>query len=503
MTNEELLEFLWDRYQSNGIASLSYPEIKKEKGLYFHIYKKGFKLKEVISLLGLEKEYEEYKNQNFTKQVDGKIQQRWTWDRVIKEASGVQSQMGFLPPAAWFQQNGKGSLVHSIYNKFNKTWDDLRKVLDCYETSNFVESRNGMRWLSHPEASLSNFLYARGVEHKKGERYPDSYSEYGDASYGYYDLHFRTFDGRWIDVEIWGDKPNGHAEKRYGIVREAKETFNSNNPNFLGIQHRDCFDEQKLENHLKPYIGCIEPFVFDKPTDEVIQTTHWSNADELIAYCKTIAAEQSDGLFPTEEWLRKRGKWKDRKGETYNTVSIYIKTWIGGIRKLRQILEQEEGSTIQWDRETALKAYKDYYDQYGIVPGQAKRLREGVTREMQKKSGQILGALNNHYGTAAKANDELGIVIDRAKKWSGKRLIEEATTLFQRYGLTPAQINNLNPEDKVLFGVSDAEKDIAGKIVAMVGTYFGSSKKFYCACGFEPTDLRLVRRQSKSAATTE
>jgi hypothetical protein len=53
-----------------------------------------------------------------------------------------------------------------------------------------------------------------------------------------------------------------------------------------------------------------------------------------------------DGKFPTEEWLRKRGRWADRPGEPYNTLSVYIKQWIGGVRKLRLLLDQEEASTI-------------------------------------------------------------------------------------------------------------------------------------------------------------
>ncbi|WP_286219728.1 hypothetical protein [Marinobacter apostichopi] len=496
MSNNELLAYLWERYCSEGIASLSYPELKKEKGLYFQMYGKGLKINDVISKLGLEEEYQEYKNNNFTKRVDGVTQRRWTWARVLEEAAEVANQMGFLPPAQWFQQNGKGSLVFAVY-KFNKTWTDLREEFDCFKTSDFVQSRNGMRWRSHPEASLSNFLYSRGIEHKKGEKYPEQYSEYGDSSYGYYDLHFKSSLGSWVDVEIWGDKPNGHAEDRYEKVRLAKERFNKVNPNFLGIEHKDCFNDDLLAEILDFHIGQIEPFVFDRPTDKVLQPTHWSNADELIEYCKEIAACQPDGLFPTEEWLRKRGKWRSRPGPTYNTVSIYIKTWIGGIRKLRRILGQEEGSTIEWTRESALKEYKAFYQEHGILPGQARRAGVGIAEEVKKKAVRVLAAVNKHFGTATEANQELGLVVDRKTKWSTEELIAQAQKLYKAYGLTPGQIKNLNSDDKLLFGVLDCDKVDAGKIADRASAYFDSAKSFYDACGIEATDMRLLRRQAE------
>ena len=80
--------------------------------------------------------------------------------------------------------------------------------------------------------ALSNFLYARGVEHRKGERYPAAFSECGDARYGIYDMHFKAADGEWIDVEVWGDNPKGQQPEKYARRRESKETFNRENKRF-------------------------------------------------------------------------------------------------------------------------------------------------------------------------------------------------------------------------------------------------------------------------------
>jgi hypothetical protein len=199
--------------------------------------------------------------------------------------------------------------VYSVYS-LGFTWADLRSALQDFTNSNFVESRNGLRWLSHAEASLSNFLYARGIEHRKGRKYADGYTEHSGHRYGIYNLRFLASDDRWMDVEVWGDKPLG-LEEECRAKRVLKEGFNQeNNPEFLGIGFRDCYEEKRLTDVLEPYIGRIEPFQFDKPTDRLIHTTHWSNADELLEYSPNTvrsyvhAVEESPGIS-----IGRRSSW--------------------------------------------------------------------------------------------------------------------------------------------------------------------------------------------------
>jgi len=407
LSEEELVDQYRILYKKQGIGALLFKNI--DKRLYFALYYKGISLKDVLDKLSLTDEMRRYKTETTG----------WTWKKVIENAKAIVEEQSFLPPAGWFQANGMSAIVAAVYS-LGKNWEDLRNEFNSFEGSSFVESRNGMRWRSHPEASISNFLYARGIEHTNGKKYPEEYSEYGDASYGYYDLHFKSNNNEWIDVEVWGDKPKGHNEKGYQQKRTAKEKFNENNSHFLGLHYSDCYEEDRLEALLEPYVGCISPFIFDKPTDKLIQPTHWSNADELIDYCKEIAKKQPNGMFPTEEWLRKRGKWKDREGPAYNTVSIYIKTWIGGVRKLREILGQSEYSTIQWDKSSAIQAYKDFYDEYGITAGQARQMfRRGdktVSAETARTAVNICSAVEKYAGGSPAVNQELGIVIKRTKR---------------------------------------------------------------------------------------
>lgn len=410
MTDKDSIDKLIDdckkHYDEKGISFFLFKNFDKK--LYFKLYQQGIKTADILKRLGLEKEFRDFKADNA----------KWAWPKIIEFVKPIVRENNFLPPAAWFHANKYGHIVAAIYYS-GKTWDDLRREFNSYENSSFIISRNGMRWRSHPEASLSNFLYTRGIEHERGKRYPDSYSKLTGQTYGYFDLHFTDKSKRIIDVEIWGEKPNGHDKDHYEYKKNLKEKFNSENENFLAIDFRNCYEESALEEILEPYVGRISPFIFKNNHDKIIPSTHWSNADELIEYCKEFASKMPDGVFPTEEWLRKRGKWKKRDGEAYNTLSIYIKKWIGGVRKLREIIGQSENSTIKWDKDLVLKEYKDIYDKYGITTGQirgkVRRNELSIDKGEMKTINNIDYAVRKVFGTAYEVNELLNIKNSRRK----------------------------------------------------------------------------------------
>lgn len=412
MSRTELLDYCRELYEQNGIGALAYPSLKNVPTLYFNLYNQGLPQKTLLTELGLDEEYKRYLEEVPYK-YGSKIVEPWSWMRIVKIAQEIAEREGRLPPALWFQKNGHGSLISALYNR-GHTWDQLREAVGDFTGSNFVTSRNGMRWLSHAEASLSNFLHARGIEHTRGKRYPASFSEVSSAKYAIYDLHFKDTTGAWIDVEIWGDKPNGHNEEKYALQRTAKERFNEANPRFIGIHYPDCYEDENLANLLEPHIGLVKPFRFDKPTDAILQSTHWSNADELLDYCRDLASQMPDGIFPTEEWLRKRGKWSNRPGDVYNTLSVYIKLWLGGVRNLRTMLGQGHASTKEWDRDTALNAYRVFYETHGMTPQQARQLRQRkkdprISEETAREAARISSAICKYAGGADEANAILGI----------------------------------------------------------------------------------------------
>ena len=417
MTKDELTEYCRALYKQHGIKGLSYKSLRKEKSLYANLYRVGLPQKTLLAILGLTDEYAAHNNTVPLVRAGGKITYRWTWGRCIQEAKNIKTEMGFLPPAGWFQVNGRGGLWQAVYS-LGRTWESLREAVnDGFAGSSFIESRNGLRWRSHPEASLSNFLYARGVEHARGRKYPEDYAEHASASYAYYDLHFLSASGRWIDVEIWGDKPNGHGEHLYAEKRRQKEKYHTGRDNFLGIEFRCCFSDAELQRILEPFIGVIQPYQFDKPTDRHIETSHWSNADQLLEACRELAQTMPDGKFPTEEWLRKRGKWRNRPGPAYNTMSIYVRLWLGGVRKLRELLGQAHLSTETWDRDSAIEAYRAFCAAHGVTPEQYRHLyRQGdATRdaEISRRATNICAAVRKYAGGSVAAKRELGLHVQR------------------------------------------------------------------------------------------
>ena len=424
----------------------------------------------------------------------------WTWEKIIETAKGVIEKEGHLPPAAKFQALGHAMLIQCLY-KHGKTWADLQEVTKSFDMSSFVASRSGIRWRSHPEASLSNFLFARGIFHKKGKKYPDDYAVLSGKAYGYYDLFFVDKAKRGIDVEIWGDKPNGHNEKNYALVRAGKEKYNKGREDFLGIHHADCLSDEKLTDILAPYIGVIEPYIFEKPHDKFLETAHWSNADELLETCRQIAAEQPDGKFPTEDWLRKRGRWAHREGQAYNTVAVYIKLWIGGTRKIRELLGQAENSTTQWNRELALKELKKWFEKYGRSPDairtDMRRDISVVTSDEFKYAAALAHAVRKNVGSMNEALKILGIEKDRAQKWPKEKIIERYKQIIHEWGVTPNQLKYDHVNGKIR--IPPALYKELGQLIDVASRKFGGSKKILEIIGFETPSRKRKKRTTKKA----
>ncbi len=441
MSEDDLLQTCLALYEKNGFEALTSKSLQSRGQLYMTLYHRGLNHSVLIEKLGLKEAYQTYQR-NRPKLYAGEVRAPWAWERVVIEAKSAMENYGRLPPPLWFQKNGKGALIHFVYRS-GKSWADLREAVGDFTESKFVQSRNGLRWLSHAEASLSNFLYARGIEHKKGERYPNSIVNVSDAKSAFYDVHLKAKDGNWVDVEVWGDIPLGHAPEKYARRRKAKEIFNENNPRFIGVHHEACYSDTELTQVLKPFIGTITPFQFDKPADEVIPSTHWSNADELLVYCRQLASEMPDSIFPTEEWLRKRGKHSSRPGPAYNTLAVYIKQWLGGVRNLRKLLDQEDANTRQWDAQSALAAYKKFVDSHGITPGQAldrwhRKSNPEVTEDIANEASRIVTATSKYVGAMPEVHKQLGIAPTRLK-WDAETALEEYKKFFDMHGITPSQ----------------------------------------------------------------
>ena len=136
-------------------------------------------------------------------------------------------------------------------------------------------------------------------------------------------------------------------------------------------------------------------------------------------YCRTLAVAQPNGEFPTEEWLRRRGKWANRPGPAYNTLSVYIKIWLGGVRPLRQLLGQSHVSTMKWDREAVLARWKAFRELHRMTPNamraRASRGQGRYSPEALREAGVLVSAVAKYAGGSAAADEATGFKPYRKK----------------------------------------------------------------------------------------
>jgi AP2 domain len=453
-----LLETARTLYAELGPMALAAASLDKSGVSGGKLRRVGLSHAGLLAELGLTDEFEQWRRSSFT--YAGKQKPRWTWERAIEVAAELAEQQGDLPTVQWCRLNGY-SQVTNVVHKSGRSWEDLRAAIGLAASVKFYQSRTGVRWRSRPEASLSNFLYARGIEHKRGERYADGYSEQSGRHHGRYDLHFIAADGRWINVEIWGDLPDAYSHGRYEATRRFKEAWHDGDPDFLGIQYQDCLHDARLTDILESSIGVIAPFRFDKPADTVIETAHWSDADEFLETCRQIAAQMPDGIFPGDEWLRKRGRYSDREGEDYNTISQRVTVWMGGTRNVRKLLGQSEASTTAWTRESVIEAWRQYETQHGLSPSQlkSKGRRDSFAPEVVKEAQRI-------YAVAVRmgARDEARRGVTARVKWTRERALSEWRQFYDEFGVIPTQCMSAARRRQLPRAVTDRATNIYGAV---------------------------------------
>jgi hypothetical protein len=338
----------------------------------------------------------------------------WTWERIVSTATQVKNERGVLPPAPWFAENDYSGLTNALYGRLGKSWLDLRNAVDSHEmSSSNALSRIGIRWRSKAEACLSDFLYARNVEHAIGRRYPSSYSKLSCKAHGMYDLHFRKPNSNeWIDVEVWGGHPGGDGAEEYRRVRQAKIAFHKGNKNFIGIEHSDCYREPRLEQILRPFIGKLAIINYSHELDHSVPSVRWSTSEEVFAFCRQIAAKQSDGIFPSEKWLRKQGIYADRDGEAYPSLMDKVYQHFGSISNLRKLLGQQQHNRRRWSDDVVKSELDAWMKRYRRTPGAiAVAFKKGDTSISQSevRRGNVIATMAQNYsGGVTNALRDLG-----------------------------------------------------------------------------------------------
>lgn len=435
--NRQLLEIVRGLHRRHGIQALATPFLEKQPDrLYHRLLGAGFKQPVLLAALGLTGEYAAWKEAH--RSYRGDVKPKWNWQTAIARATAIVAEMGDLPTVEWFRKNGLSALT-TVVHRSGRTWEDLRTELGLPPTRKFCESKNGMRWLSQPEALFSDYLHERGIEHRRGERYPADYAKKTNKKWARYDVHFRAANGKWIDVEIWGETKesqtlSGISRGRYRRSKAVKEKWHKGRRSFLGVSYKDCYSCKRLTEILQPYIG--NGPVNSKATPAIVpEKSLYRDKDELLAECRKLAAAMPDGIFPTDSWLRKRGKHKNRLGPTYNSFAIYVFRWLGGTRRVRELLGQGSASTTKWDAAKVRTEWAAFLTKTGLTPSQVKgknRIAE-MPREIVNEAGRIYRVAHD-LGLLASLR---GGHTARKIIWTPEYTLEQWRTFETRTGRSP------------------------------------------------------------------
>ena len=142
----------------------------------------------------------------------------------------------------------------------------------------------------------------------------------------------------------------------------------------------------------------------------------YRDKEELLEECRRIAAEQPDGIFPPDSWLRKRGKYEGRPGPVYNTLSKYICRWLGGTRGVRALLGQGNHSTVKWDEAKVREEWAAFKAKTGLTPSQAKS---------KNRIAELPSDIVNEAGRIYRVAREMGLLDElrggrKLSRWSNR-----------------------------------------------------------------------------------
>ena len=354
-----------------------------------------FGLNDLSKEFGCYNEYNSYLRNRITVSARRNIRTKDTFD---KETNEIYEKYKYFPAMEILRQNGYNMFVRDLYNKNYTTLEELNKKFNILPDS-LITAQNGFIMDSQCEVCLVNFLYTRGIKITKGRYYTNSYSQKTGRK-GIYDLHFISpIADNEISVEIWGGAHSNNRQDAYNNKRKDKEESHINDNTFLGIEYDDCYSESNLISILEPYIGVIEPYIFENEKYKTISCTKW-NLIAGIEKGATYIMENNNNIIPSALWMRCRGIYKNRIHETWEmTNNFNIRTFsdaierFGGIVKVRQFMNVKYKRNKYDDFRSIEKIthfIKEIYNTYKKFPNAISN--EVRNEKYAVKNGKIINA---------------------------------------------------------------------------------------------------------------
>ena len=444
------LEHLDELYQEHGIQVYFAKWLKENGNNYFYqkLTKNKLSLVDLTVDAGRGQERDDYTGiMQFT---------QWSPSKIDEVAEELVEKYQCIPSCEWLRLNGYASFMgHMTRINKQESLAQLRERFGVNQNSQFI-SNDGVNHDSFAEACFANFLLARGIELRRGERYPVEYAEQSGYAYGKYDFHFRATTGiyadRIIDVEIFGCPRNFQAKEKYVAVKGAKEKFNEGRDTFFAVEYIFCYQENELVKRLEKYIGVIEPFVFANPSQAGLPSTSWSICNRVLQQCREVSAKMPDKTLPHADWMLCSGKHKDRVREpweaTYRWNTLFRNiVMLGGMYKVRKELGQDGGRRT-WTRQDLVVEVRVFWDEYGKSPssfGSSVRNRrkkgEAISEsdiETLNKAVNLQKACQNHGGYAS-IREEAGV--PGRFQWTRHDLVKELRAFYEEHGKAPSRFS--------------------------------------------------------------
>ena len=294
-------------------------------------------------------------------------------DKMFEEAlTAIINTYGTFPPYEFLIAKGYSNIINQLHRRGYRI-EDIREKYHLHDRRR-LRCEHNITWDSYPETICSNFLYYHCIEVFKGSRYPEDYSVFSGKKYGMYDIEFVAnvgqCNGQRIHVEIWGNG-KGHPDD-YNKIRHSKEEYHKNDRTFVGIEYKDCYNEDKMQEIFSPYIdhNMIRKVEGSKKN---ISTSKWSLFEEVLARARKVCEKTVDHQLPSHTWFCKKPPYQNRKTEDwerhiYNSgLSFSHDLSIVGMNTIRNELglpEKHDNRKYIFDATSAHQTLKDFISEH-------------------------------------------------------------------------------------------------------------------------------------------